>query len=101
MSKAYDKSRKLELSTKEKIPSFYNVIILNDDFTTMEFVVKILVMFFNLTTYKANIITLKIHNEGSAVVGTYPKDVAETLIYQVSNYSKQNNFPLKCIMELK
>ena len=101
MSKAYDKLRKLELSTKEKIPSFYNVIILNDDFTTMEFVVKILVMFFNLTTYKANFIMLKIHKEGSAVVGTYPKDVAETLIYQVSNYSKQNNFPLKCILELK
>ena len=101
MPKDLVKSRKVGLSTKIKTPIFYNVIILNDDFTTMEFVVKILVMFFNLTTYKANIITLKIHNEGSAVVGTYPNDVAESLIYQVSNYSKQNNFPLKCILELK
>lgn len=101
MFKDHDKSRKLELSTVEKIPSFYNVIILNDDFTTMEFVVKILIMFFYLTASKANIITLKIHKEGSAVVGTYPKDVAETLISLVSNYSKQNNFPLKCILERK
>ena len=99
MSKAYDKSRQLELSTKEKIPSFYNVIILNDDFTTMEFVVKVLTMFFNLSLHKANQVMLKIHKEGYCIVGTYAKDIATTLLSQVNNYSKQNHFPLKATME--
>ena len=67
----------------------------------MEFVVKVLIMFFNLSLHQATIIMLKIHNNGSAIVGTYTKDIAETLVSKVNNYSKQNSFPLKSIMRAK
>ena len=99
MPKDLVKSRKVGLSTKIKTPVFYNVIILNDDFTTMEFVVKILTMFFNLSLHKANQVMLKIHKEGYCIVGTYAKDIATTLVSQVNNYSRQNKFPLKAIAE--
>ena len=67
----------------------------------MEFVVKVLIMFFNLSLHQATIIMLKIHNNGSAIVGTYTKDIAETLVSKVNNYSKQNSFPLKSILKAK
>lgn len=99
MSKELTKLKKSKLSTKFKNPKFYNLIILNDDFTSMEFVVKILIMFFNLSLQKATEIMLCIHNHGSAIVGTYPKDIAETLSSKVNNYSLQNNYPLKSIIK--
>lgn len=66
----------------------------------MEFVVKVLLLFFKMTKFKANSIMIKIHTEGSAVCGIYSKDVAKTLKSAVNNYSKQNNFPLKCLVKI-
>jgi ATP-dependent Clp protease adaptor protein ClpS len=101
MSKDLVKSRKNKILSKVNYPKFYHVIILNDNFTTMEFVVKVLIMFFNLSLHQATIIMLKIHNNGLAIVGTYTKDIAETLVSKVNNYSKQNSFPLKSIIKAK
>jgi len=99
MSKVLIKLRKIKTQVKIKKPDFYEVILLNDDFTTMEFVVKILQLFFNMTMPTANKIMLKIHNEGSAICGEYPYEVAETKVMEVINFAKQNQYPLKCIMK--
>ena len=101
MFKDLVKSRKNKVFLKNNSPKFFNVIILNDNFTTMEFVVKVLIMFFNLSVKQATTLMLNIHNNGSAIVGTYTKDLAETLVIKVNNYSRQNNFPLKSIMSPK
>ena len=101
MSKSLITIRKKKLSTKTIKPPYYNVILLNDDFTTMEFVIQVLVIFFKMTNNKAKNIMLKIHQDGSAVCGTYAKDIAKTLTSLVNNYAKQNFFPLKCVMEIK
>ena len=99
MPKVLIKFKKIKTQAKIKKPEFYEVILLNDDFTTMEFVVKVLQLFFNMTKPKANKIMLKIHNDGSAVCGVYPYEVAETKVMEVINLAKQNQYPLKCIMK--
>ncbi len=99
MPKVLIKLKKNKTQVKIKKPDFYEVILLNDDFTTMEFVVKVLQLFFNMTKPKANKIMLKIHNDGSAICGVYPYDVAETKVIEVINFAKQNQYPLKCIMK--
>jgi len=99
MSKVLIKLKKNKTQAKIKKPDFYEVILLNDDFTTMEFVVKVLQLFFNMTKPTANKIMLKIHNESSAVCGVYPYEVAETKAIEVLNFAKQNQSPLKCIIK--
>lgn len=99
MPKVLIKLKKNKNQVKIKKPDFYEVILLNDDFTTMEFVVKVLQLFFNMTKPKANKIMLKIHNDGSAICGVYPYEVAETKVIEVINFAKQNQYPLKCIMK--
>jgi ATP-dependent Clp protease adaptor protein ClpS len=99
MPKVIIKLKKIKTQAKIKKPEFYEVILLNDDFTTMEFVVKVLQLFFNMTKPTANNIMLKIHNDGSAVCGVYPYEVAETKVMEVINFAKQNQYPLKCIMK--
>ena len=99
MPKVLIKLKKNKTQVKIKKPDFYDVILLNDDFTTMEFVVKVLQLFFNMTKSKANKIMLKIHNDGSAICGVYPYEVAETKVIEVINFAKQNQYPLKCIMK--
>lgn len=99
MPKVLIKLKKNKTQVKIKKPDFYEVILLNDDFTTMEFVVKVLQLFFNMTKPKANKIMLKIHNDGSAICGVYPYEVAETKVIEVINFAKQNKYPLKCIMK--
>ena len=99
MPKVLIKLKKNKTQVKIKKPDFYEVILLNDDFTTMEFVVKVLQLFFNMTKSKANKIMLKIHNDGSAICGVYPYDVAETKVIEVINFAKQNQYPLKCVMK--
>ena len=99
MPKILIKIKKNKTRVKIKKPDFYEVILLNDDFTTMEFVVKVLQLFFNMSKPKANKIMLKIHNDGSAVCGVYPYEVAETKVIEVINFAKQNQYPLKCIMK--
>ena len=83
---------------KIKIPKRFNVILLNDDYTTMEFVVEVLRRFFNKEFLAAETIMLKIHIDGEAVCGTYSYDVAQTKVTQVIDYSRQNDQPLMCVL---
>jgi ATP-dependent Clp protease adaptor protein ClpS len=85
--------------SKTKPPKFYKVILLNDDFTTMEFVIEVLKTFFTMSQERATQVMLQIHNEGSAVCGLYPKDIAETKVNQVSAFAKQHGHPLRCHTE--
>ncbi|MDC0182903.1 ATP-dependent Clp protease adapter ClpS [Nitrosomonadales bacterium] len=84
---------------KPKIPSVYKVIILNDDFTPMEFVAGVIQKVFNKTADDATRIMLKIHTEGIGICGTYPLEIAETKMNQVLNLAKESQHPLQCIIE--
>ncbi|NOQ36432.1 MAG: ATP-dependent Clp protease adapter ClpS [Methylococcaceae bacterium] len=88
-----------ESKPKLKKPPLYKVLLLNDDFTPMDFVVEILTDFFNMTYETATIVMLQVHNEGVGVCGTFSKDVAETKVYIVNEYSREHHHPLKCSME--
>jgi len=88
-----------EAKPKIKKPPMYKVVILNDDYTPMEFVVHILQAFFNLTHEKAQNVMLNVHTKGKGVCGVYTRDVAETKVEQVNDYSRQNQHPLLCTME--
>lgn len=85
--------------SKTQPPKLYKVILLNDDFTTMEFVIEVLQTFFAMGRERAMQVMLKVHNEGSAVCGVYPRDIAETKVAQVSAYAVQHGHPLRCSME--
>lgn len=80
-------------------PGMYKVILFNDDYTTMEFVIEVLQRFFAINRERAQQIMLKVHNEGSAVCGVYTRDVAETKVAQVSDFAQQHGHPLRCGME--
>lgn len=84
---------------KPKLPPMFKVMLLNDDYTPMEFVVETIVSFFNKTREQAAQIMLKVHTEGMAVCGVYPQDIAETKMNQVINFAKENQHPLQCIIE--
>ncbi len=85
--------------SKTKPPKQYKVLLLNDDYTTMEFVIEVLQKFFSMGSEHAVQVMLKVHNEGSAVCGVYSKEIAETKVNQVIGYSTQHGHPLKCHME--
>lgn len=85
--------------TKLQPPKLYKVILLNDDYSTMEFVVEVLQRFFAMGKERATQVMLKVHNEGSAVCGVYPKDTAETKVAQVTTFAMENGHPLRCILE--
>lgn len=87
-----------EVEPQLKQPQMYQVILYNDDFTPMDFVVEILRIFFFKSKAKANEIMLRVHCAGKAVCGVYTKNVAETKVSQVRAYSEQNEYPLKCDM---
>tara|TARA_B100000131_G_C17659824_1_gene427686 strand:- start:76 stop:390 length:315 start_codon:yes stop_codon:yes gene_type:complete len=80
-------------------PPMYKVILLNDDFTPMEFVVHILEKFFGITHDMAVNIMLTVHQKGLAVIGVFSHDVAESKVNQVMTYSRKNQHPLQCTME--
>ena len=88
-----------EAKPKLKKPSMYKVLILNDDYTPMDFVVHILEAFFNLPREKATNVMLNVHTKGNGVCGVYTRDVAETKVELVNDYSRQNQHPLLCTME--
>jgi ATP-dependent Clp protease adaptor protein ClpS len=88
-----------EVKDKLQKPSMYNVVLLNDDFTPMDFVTEVLQRFFNMNGDNATDIMLTIHYKGKAVCGTYSAEIAETKVEQVLHYAKENQHPLKCIME--
>jgi ATP-dependent Clp protease adaptor protein ClpS len=82
-----------------KEPDEFRVLLLNDDYTTMEFVVTVLMTVFRKSLPEATRIMLDVHRKGKGVVGTYSYDIAATKINQVHELARQNGFPLKCTME--
>lgn len=87
--------------TKPKVaqPPIYKVILLNDDYTTMDFVVHVLQKFFQKSFEEATQIMLQVHHKGTGVCGFYPHEIAETKVSQVIQYAKKNDYPLQCTME--
>jgi ATP-dependent Clp protease adaptor protein ClpS len=84
---------------KTKKPSMYRVVLLNDDYTPMEFVVLVLEHFFNKSREEATRIMLHVHNFGVGVCGVYTYEVAETKVAQVLDLARRNEHPLQCTME--
>ena len=80
-------------------PPLYTVVLLNDDFTPMDFVVLVLQKFFSMNRERAMQIMLKVHMEGRGVCGVYPRDIAATKVEQVSTFARENQHPLDCVME--
>lgn len=89
-----------EAKPKLKKPPMYKVVLMNDDYTPMEFVVHILEVFFAMNREKATHIMLNVHTKGKGVCGIYTRDIAETKVTQVNEYSKQNQHPLLCTLEV-
>ncbi|MDP1930678.1 MAG: ATP-dependent Clp protease adapter ClpS [Gammaproteobacteria bacterium] len=81
-------------------PPLYKVVLFNDDYTPMDFVVDVLCSFFGMNVEKATQIMLKVHTEGKAVCGVFSKDVAETKAQQVNDYSRECEQPLLCNVEV-
>ena len=88
-----------ESKPKLKRPPLYKVMILNDDYTPMEFVVHILEYFFGMDREKAVRVMLQVHTQGNGVCGVYSREIAETKVSQVNDYARDNNHPLLCTME--
>ena len=84
---------------KTKKPSLYKVLLLNDDYTPMEFVVYVLERFFHKTREEATRIMLHVHQRGVGICGVYTYEVAETKVSQVVDFARQNQHPLQCTME--
>ncbi|MGB0087074.1 MAG: ATP-dependent Clp protease adapter ClpS [Rhodomicrobiaceae bacterium] len=84
---------------KTKRPSLYKVLLLNDDYTPMDFVVYVLERFFNKAHDEANRIMMHVHQKGVGICGVYTYEVAETKVAQVMNFSRQHQHPLQCTME--
>ena len=82
-----------------KPPKMYKVLLLNDDYTPMDFVIIVLQRFFSLDTEQATRIMLKVHNEGRGVCGIFPRDIAATKVEQVLAFARQHQHPLVCVME--
>ena len=85
--------------SKLKPPSMFKVMLLNDDFTPMDFVVIVLQQFFSKNREQATQIMLQVHNDGRGVCGLYPKDIAQTKVEQVAAFARQHQHPLQCVME--
>jgi ATP-dependent Clp protease adaptor protein ClpS len=95
-----DREKQLE-AVKQKLapPPMYKVLLNNDDYTPMDFVIEVLTRFFNLDSEKANQIMLTVHYRGRAVCGIYTAEIAETKVLQVTQYAKKHQHPLMCSME--
>jgi len=89
----------LETKPKTKRPPLYKVMILNDDFTPMEFVVMVLERFFGMTHAQSFELMLTVHKKGLAVAGVYSHEIAETKVSQVMDYAQRHQHPLQCTME--
>ena len=83
---------------KLKLPNKFEVLLLNDDYTSMDFVIDVLRKFFNKEFFVAEAIMLKIHIDGEAVCGTYSFDIAQTKVSQVIEYSRKNDQPLMSVL---
>lgn len=85
---------------KLKPPPLYRVVLLNDDYTPMEFVVNVLCKFFAMNVETATSVMLKVHTEGKGVCGVFPKEIAETKAVLVNEYARESEHPLLCDIEL-
>lgn len=88
-----------EPKSRTKTPSLYRVILINDDYTPMDFVIHVIQKFFGKTIDEATEIMLAVHQKGAGVCGVFSYEIAETKTHQVNQYSRQNRHPLKCTME--
>ena len=88
-----------KVKPKTQKPPLYKVLLLNDDYTPMEFVVHVLERFFGVTHAQAVEIMLTVHKKGVAVVGVYSHEIAETKVAQVMDFARRNQHPLQCTME--
>ncbi len=98
---AIEEDTELAVKTRPKVerPAMYKVILLNDDYTPMDFVVEVLRRFFGITEDQAIGLMLTVHNKGAAVVGVFTREIAETKVALVMDFARQNGHPLQCIME--
>ncbi|MCG3728241.1 ATP-dependent Clp protease adapter ClpS [Vibrio cincinnatiensis] len=85
--------------TEVRPPAMYHVVLNNDDYTPMDFVIEILERFFAMDIERATQVMLRVHYEGKAICGTFTAEVAETKVAQVTMYSRENEHPLLCTME--
>ena len=101
MSENFALDEALEEKTKDELkePPMYRVLLLNDDYTTMDFVVYVLITIFHKSHEEATRIMLHVHNNGVGLCGVYPKEIAETKVTEVTQLSQEHQFPLKCTME--
>ena len=100
MAKQHQSSTVLEAQrTQLAPPPLYTVLLLNDDFTPMDFVVLVLQKFFSMDRERATQIMLKVHVEGRGKCGVYPRDIAATKVEQVSTFAREHQHPLACVME--
>jgi ATP-dependent Clp protease adaptor protein ClpS len=88
-----------EQKEKLKAPPMYQVLLLNDDYTPMEFVVAIIQEYFNKDRETATQIMLKVHRDGKGMCGVYPKDIASTKVELVLTHARKAGHPLQCVME--
>ena len=96
----YDHGTMVETSKPEVLrPPLYQVVLLNDDFTPMDFVVEVLQVFFALNREKATQVMLHVHTRGKGVCGVYTREVAESKVTQVNEFSRTHQHPLLCSME--
>lgn len=88
-----------EVEPELKRPPLYKVLLLNDDYTPMEFVVLVLEAFFHMERERATQVMLHVHTQGVGLCGVYSRDIAETKVSQVNDYSRDHQHPLVCTME--
>ena len=88
-----------ELKPELKPPRMYKVMLLNDDYTPMDFVVEVLESFFRMNREEATRVMMNVHVKGAGVCGVFTRDIAETKVEQVNDYSRNNQHPLLCAME--
>lgn len=88
-----------ETKPKLKRPPMYRVVLMNDDYTPMDFVIEVLMIFFNMDQEKATQVMLAVHTQGKGICGVFTRDVAETKSAQVNQYARENKHPLLCEVE--
>ncbi len=101
-SHEYDDGNLLLETAKPKVelPKRYQVVLLNDDYTPMDFVVDVLQRFFGLDEQKAGMIMMAVHRDGKGVCGVFSREIAEMKVQQVNSYSRENKHPLMCQLEV-
>ena len=88
-----------EAKPKVRRPPLYRVVLLNDDYTPMDFVVHVLESFFSMPRDKASQVMLQVHSRGKGVCGVFTREIAETKVHQVNAFSRENQHPLLCTIE--